>query len=190
MTFIDLKMWFIGLAHLHRAGAACFEHFWTNDCAWYFLLWAASSKNCRLDGKMDPQRQTPRCKRTPPGFTGWNHSKMRLQTPGGTVEWIGRRQVIMKWPWSDDVMTAMSKHLLVIYLICSYQSTIGIHRSHRFVTEISYDHVVWVDELVLRTLLMLGGELRPRHLKEAKAILELAAMLLRLDGGSKAIVSC
>ena len=45
-------------------------------------------------------------------------------------------------------------------------------------------------ELVLRTLLMLGGELRPRHLKEAKAILELAAMLLRLDGGSKAIVSC
>ena len=125
--FIDLKMWFIGLAHLHRAGAACFEHFWTNDCAWYFLLWAASSKNCRLDGKMDPQRQTPRCKRTPPGFTGWNHSKMRLQTPGGTVEWIGRRQVIMKWPWSDEVMTAMSKHFLVIYLICSYQSTTG-HR--------------------------------------------------------------
>ena len=29
---------------------------------------------------------------------------------------------------------------------------------------------------------MRGGELRPRHLKEAKAILELAAMLLRLDG--------
>ena len=43
-------------------------------------------------------------------------------------------------------------------------------------------------ELVLRTLLMLGGELRPRHLKEAKAILELAAMLLRLDGESKTIV--
>ena len=35
---------------------------------------------------------------------------------------------------------------------------------------------------------MLGGELRPRHLKEAKAILELAAMLLRLDGESKTIV--
>ena len=43
-------------------------------------------------------------------------------------------------------------------------------------------------ELVLRTLLMLGGELRPRHLKETKAILELAAMLLRLDGESKTIV--
>ena len=43
-------------------------------------------------------------------------------------------------------------------------------------------------ELFLRTLLMLGGELRPRHLKEAKAILELAAMLLRLDGESKTIV--
>lgn len=44
-------------------------------------------------------------------------------------------------------------------------------------------------ELVLRTL-MLGGELRPRHLKEAKAILELAAMLLRLDVESKVIASC
>ena len=43
--------------------------------------------------------------------------------------------------------------------------------------------------LVLRTL-MLGGELHPRHLKEAKAILELAAMLLRLDVESKVIASC
>ena len=87
----DVVHWFGSFA-LGRGGM-----FWTNLCALYFLLWAASSKNCRLDGKMDPQRQTPRCKRTHPGFTGWNHSKMPLQTPGGTKkvsgsseDWIGK----------------------------------------------------------------------------------------------------
>ena len=168
----DVVHWFGSFA-LGRGGM-----FWTNLCALYFLLWAASSKNCRLDGKMDPQRQTPRCKRTHPGFTGWNHSKMRLQTPGGTkkvsgMDWqkASDHEVIMisSWPWVN----------------CYLQLPI----CHRFVTEIS-DQLMWVDmcELVLRTLLMLGGELRPRHLKEAKAILELAAMLLRLDGESKTIV--
>ena len=116
----DVVRWFGSFA-LGRGGM-----FWTNLCALYFLLWAASSKNCRLDGKMDPQRQTPRCKRTHPGFTGWNHSKMPLQTPGGTkkvsgMDWqkASDHEVIMisSWPW----------------LNCYLQLPI----CHRFVTEIS-----------------------------------------------------
>ena len=36
-AFVDLKMWFIGLAHLHWAGAACFELIFVL-CTFYFGL--------------------------------------------------------------------------------------------------------------------------------------------------------
>ena len=59
---------------------------------------------------MDPQRQTPRCKRTHPGFTGWNHSKMPLQTPGGTKKVSG-----MDWQKASDHEVIM----ISIFVLCT-----------------------------------------------------------------------
>ena len=95
-AFVDLKMWFIGLGHLHWAGTACFELIFVL-CTFYFGLqvqriagWMA---RWTPNGKHPDARE--RTQGSLAGITarcGCRH----LAAQKKSVEWIGKRQVIMK----------------------------------------------------------------------------------------------